>query len=304
MTKVWIEAAINGPWGKARQPGIPVTTSTIIADGIACAKAGAAIIHLHAYDETTGQQKDDWRLYAAVIEGIRAKCDAIVYPTIPIAGSSYANGAMTTARERYAHIEELAKRGLAEWAVVDPGSCNFTRFEEVARGEPGFVYQNPDDHFYEGMRICAEHGVHPSYAIYEPGFTRMGAASARATVRTPSPIYRFMFADTFTFGFPPKPAYLDAHLALLREVADGYPWMIGGLGVDIRPLIPSAVQREGHVRVGLEDMPWGASQTNRALVEEAVEIIRKTGGEPASATEIREAMKASDVLHQRGRAAV
>ena len=132
----------------------------------------------------------------------------------------------------------------------------------------------------------------------------MGAASARATVRTPSPIYRFMFADTFTFGFPPKPAYLDAHLALLREVADGYPWMIGGLGVDIRPLIPSAVQREGHVRVGLEDMPWGASQTNRALVEEAVEIVRKTGGEPASATEIREAMKASDVLHQRGRAAV
>lgn len=300
--KVWIEAAINGPWGKARQPGIPVSTQDIIADGVASAKAGAAIVHLHVYDEATGQQKDDWQLYAAAIEGIRAQCDAIIYPTIPIAGSSYANGAMKTAQERYEHLEELAKRGLVEWAVVDPGSCNFARFEEVAKVEAGFVYQNPDDHFYEGMRICAEHNVNPSYAIYEPGFTRMGAASAKAMMRVPSPIYRFMFAEEFTFGFPPKPVHLDSHLALLREVAGGYPWIIAGLGVDIRPLIASAVEREGHVRVGLEDMPWGASQSNQKLVEEAVQIIRNAGGEPASASDVRHAMKASDALHKRGKA--
>ncbi|MBY0532639.1 MAG: 3-keto-5-aminohexanoate cleavage protein [Xanthobacteraceae bacterium] len=300
--KVWIEAAINGPWGKSRQPGIPISTKDIVADGIASAKAGAAIVHLHVYDEATGQQKDDWQLYAAVIEGIRAKCDAIIYPTIPIAGSSYANGTMKTAQERYEHLEELAKRGLVEWAVVDPGSCNFARFEEVAKVRPGFVYQNPDDHFYEGMRICAAYSVHPSYAIYEPGFTRMGAASAKAMMKLPSPVYRFMFAEEFTFGFPPKPVHLDAHLTLLNEVAGGFPWMIAGLGVDIRPLIPSAVEREGHVRVGLEDMPWGASQTNQKLVEEAVTIIRKAGGEPASASDVREGMQASDMLHKRGKA--
>lgn len=300
--KVWIEAAINGPWGKARQPGIPISTKDIIADGIACAKAGAAIVHLHVYDEATGQQKDDWQLYAAVIEGIRAQSDAIVYPTIPIAGSGYANGAMKTAAERYEHLEELAKRGLVEWGVVDPGSCNFARFEEVAKVVPGFVYQNPDDHFYEGMRICADYKVHPSYAIYEPGFTRMGAASAKAMMQAPSPIYRFMFAEEFTFGFPPKPVHLDAHLALLREVAGGYPWMIAGLGVDIRPLIPSAVEREGHVRVGLEDMPWGASQRNQKLVEEAVQIIRKAGGETALASDVREAMRSFDAQHKRGKA--
>ncbi len=302
MTKVWIEAAINGPWGKARQPGIPVSTRDIIADGVACAKAGAAIIHLHVYDEATGQQKDDWQLYAAAIEGIRARTDAIIYPTIPIAGSSYANGAMKTAAERYEHLEELAKRGLVEWAVVDPGSCNFARFEEVAKSSPGFVYQNPDDHFYEGMRICAAHSVHPSYAIYEPGFTRMGAASAKAMMNVPSPVYRFMFAEEFTFGFSPKPVHLDAHLMLLNEVAGGYPWMIAGLGVDIRPLIPSAVEREGHVRVGLEDMPWGASQSNQALVEEAVAIIRKAGGEPAAASDVRNAMQSFDAQHKRGKA--
>jgi len=37
-------------------------------------------------------------------------------------------------------------------------------------------------------------------------------------------------------------------------------------------------------------------------VEEAVQIIRKAGGEPASAPEVRNAMKAADGLHKRGKA--
>lgn len=299
--KVWIEAALNGPWGRERQPGIPVLIKDIIADGIACAEAGAAIIHLHAYDEQTGRQKDDWQIYAPIIEGIRAKADCIVYPTIPIAGSGYA-GELKTPKERYAHLEELAKRGLAEWGVVDPGSVNFTRFDEVAKLNPGFVYQNPDEHYFEGMRICADYKIYPSYAIYEPGFTRLGAAAAKAMPKVPTPIYRFMFAEEFTFGFPPKPVHLDSHLALLREVAGGCPWMIAGLGVDIRPLIGSAVEREGHVRVGLEDMPWGADMSNRALVEEAVTLVRKAGGEPAGVADVRTATAAADKQLKRGKA--
>ena len=41
-TPIWIEAAINGPWGKERQPGIPISIPDIVADGIAAVQAGAA----------------------------------------------------------------------------------------------------------------------------------------------------------------------------------------------------------------------------------------------------------------------
>ena len=100
MAKVWIEAALNGPWSRARQPGIPVAVEEIVADGIAAADAGAAIVHVHAYDPSTGQQKDEWETYARIIEGIRAKVDMIVYPTIPLAGSDYASA---NAQRRFAH---------------------------------------------------------------------------------------------------------------------------------------------------------------------------------------------------------
>jgi len=303
MPKVWIEAALNGAWTRERQPSIPVSVDEIVADGIAAAKAGAAIIHLHAYDEKTGRQRDDYDIYAPIIEGIRAKVDAIVYPTLPITGSGYA-GELRSARERYEHAEKLAKAGLLEWGVVDPGSAVFTRFEQIARGEAGYTYYNPDDHFREGMRIAGQYGARPSYAIYEAGCTRLGAATATAMPKVPTPVYRFMFADEFCFGFPPKELYLDAHLALLEELAAGSPWMVAGLGVDIKPLIAPAVGRGGHIRVGLEDRPFGVKETNRGLVEEAVRLVRAAGGEPATPVEVRVACDAADVALKRGSAYV
>ena len=72
MRKVWIEAALNGAWSRARQPGIPDTIEAIIAEGIACARAGTTIIHTHASDQG-GLQTFDWQVYARIIEGIRAQ---------------------------------------------------------------------------------------------------------------------------------------------------------------------------------------------------------------------------------------
>ncbi|NNC55356.1 MAG: 3-keto-5-aminohexanoate cleavage protein, partial [Pseudomonadales bacterium] len=73
---VWLEAALNGATGQSLQPNIPVTVNSIIEQGIACAEAGAAIIHLHAYDEK-GAPTECADIYSRIIEGIRARCDAI-----------------------------------------------------------------------------------------------------------------------------------------------------------------------------------------------------------------------------------
>ena len=53
--KTWLEVALNGPWTQQRQPGIPVKVSDIVEQGIACVKAGASVVHVHAYDEKSGQ---------------------------------------------------------------------------------------------------------------------------------------------------------------------------------------------------------------------------------------------------------
>ena len=69
--------------------------------------------------------------------------------------------------------------------------------------------------------------------------------------------------------------------------------MAAGLGVAIRPLLPVAAEQGGHVRVGLEDAPWGSELSNLGWVAQAVRLVRlvrQAGGEPATATEIRAAL--------------
>ncbi len=285
-----IEVALNGPWGRERQPGMPITVDACVAEGIEAVDRGAGILHVHAYDADTGRQNDDWRTYARIIEGIRARHDVIVYPTIPLAGSGYAGGVMDAAA-RFAHVGELGRRGLLEMAALDPGTVNFERNEA---GAPGFVYLNPPDHVGEGLRLSALHGLRPGYAIYEPGFTRAGAVRAAEYPGLATPLYRFMFSDGFAWGFPPRARYLEAHLALLAEAAPKAAWMVAGLMVDIRPLLPEAIARGGHLRVGLEDAPWGTALSNAAWTDAAVAAIRAAGSTPASPREARGILAATD----------
>jgi uncharacterized protein (DUF849 family) len=283
MRAVWVEAAVNGMWTRARQPGIPITADEIVADGIACVEAGAAIVHVHPYDEATGLQRDDPDIYEPILRGIRAETDAIVYPTLPAEGPD----SVMTAEQRFAAVTELCRRGLLEWAVVDPGSVNVNH---GAAPDADFVYLNRDSHIRHGLALCAAHGVRPTYACYEPGFTRIGAALGAEVDDLPVPVYRFMFSDGFRYGFPPRRYALDAHRLLLEEVSPGAAWMIAGLDVDIRPLIPDAVALGGHVRVGLEDAPFGCTETNAELVRDAVTRIRAAGAEVAMPADVRAAL--------------
>jgi 3-keto-5-aminohexanoate cleavage enzyme len=268
---------------------MPITVGELIAEGIACAKAGAAIVHVHGYDERTGRQRDDGETYRRIIEGIREREDVIVYPTLPVMGSPDAPRPMT-APERFKAVEQLAMQGLLEWTVVDPGSVNFAHRDRLAADQEGFVYLNPECRVRYGLELAARYRFHPSYAIYEPGFLRLGAALARVHAGAPQPVYRLMFSDNLTFGYPPKDYALEAYLRLLADEAPGAPWMIAGLAVDIRPLIPAAVAHGGHVRVGLEDAPLGTRTTNVRWVEQTASAIENAGGHVATAAEVRRAL--------------
>jgi len=284
--KVWIEVALNGSWGRAQQPNVPVTVEEIIADGVACIEAGAAILHLHAVDPVTGKQNDDPDIYAAIMNGIRARTDGIVYPTMPI----HLYPGWT---DRYQSADELGRRGLLEWAVVDPGSLNFNAYDfntKQLRGK-GVVYANTDAEIRRGMLLAAQYKFHPEYACFEPGFVRLGAAMHRAYPDAPMPVYSFRFAEGMTLGLPPEEWALDTYIRLLAMEAPGAPWMAGSMGGDITPLIPAIVARGGGVRTGLEDAPMGSNVTNVDLVKECVRAIRDAGGEPATGVDVREELK-------------
>ena len=291
---VWLEVALNGPWTRQRQPGIPVTRAEIVEQAVACADAGAAIVHLHAYDEGSGRPREAYDLYAPVFEAIRGRRDVICYPTVPM-GARPSQGP-AEARARYEVVEGLGRAGLIEWSVVDPGSVTLATSAELRDGEDGFLYANSASDVRIGLELCGQHGLVPSYAIYEPGFLRTGAALRAAVPGSPSPVYRFMFSTAFTFGLPPTEWALDSYLRLLDASDPGAPWMIAGLGVELDGLWDAALARGGHLRVGLEDAPPGCTRTNAEMVAEACRAVQQAGRPLATASEVRRATVGGDPL--------
>ncbi|MGB5326417.1 MAG: 3-keto-5-aminohexanoate cleavage protein [Pseudomonadales bacterium] len=274
---VWLEVALNGALGKAMQPNMPVSVEAIVAEGIACAAAGAAIIHLHAYDDNAAPTENA-DIYARIIEGIRVRCDAIVYPTLALSG---------TLDERLAPLRSLAARDLLEWIVVDPGSVNIRHALQVQADIPGILYANPDDHIEAGLALASACNLRPAYAIYEPGFARLGAALASRHQQLAAPIYRVMFSDNLLFGSAPTIEALQFYASHLATNCPDAPWMISGLDANIEPIMPTALELGFHLRVGLEDAPLGSSATNVQLVEQAIAQITHAGKTPATPAQVR-----------------
>jgi uncharacterized protein (DUF849 family) len=281
---VIIEVAINGVTTRQVNPLVPLSPDEIAADGIVCLEAGAAIIHIHNPDLMLPPPAAA-ALYAEALAPIRAACPAaVLYPT---------TGAGPSIHDRYAHNRSLARRGLADMAVIDPGSTN------IASTNPdgelpvtAFVYANSPADIAYMMDVCRSEGLGPSLAIYEPGYLRAVIAYRRAGKLPGGSLTKFYFSEMGYGGVgypfysaPPIREALDMYCAMLRE--DALPWgvaVIGG-GVMDTELARLALQRGGHLRIGLEDHFLGPSNLDQ--VAQAVELCRSVGRPVASPDEAR-----------------
>jgi uncharacterized protein (DUF849 family) len=257
-------------------------------------------VHFHAYDVETGKQTTDFDIVERILDQIRSKVDAIVYPAIRYISNEQAIS-KNAGFLKYQHLTELAERGLLEWLIVDPGSTNLITFGQGEGGHPGFVDVNSPASIRHGLALASKHSLHPTFAIYEPGYLRLAELLSRTVQGVLTPIYRFMFSEDLTFGFPPEPFALQAYVELLQRMVPNAVWMIAGLGVDVSRLYEQTIAAGGDVRVGLEDAPLGCRTTNRHLVEQAAKSIVAAGSRVPSTSEVRNALKdartASRPLH-------
>ena len=287
LRPVFIEAALNGPWSQRLQPLMPVTTDALIAEGIDCARAGASVIYIHVYDPDTGQQFENFDAYRAVIEGIREYEDVIVYPTLPLSGFGKTDQTFT-AEARFKTVKKLAKAGLLEWSVIDPGTTQITELDPTNSEQVQFLYINSEAEIRYGLELASRYDFVPSFAIYEPGFLRLGAMLFRNAKGCPKPIYRFMFSDKLSFGFPAEEIYLLAYIDLLKQTNPEAVWMIAGLQVNLRRIIGTCLEGGGHIRTGLEDSYFYSEIGNLDLVRQTAKLILNENYEIGTTAQLRQ----------------
>ncbi len=287
MTPVIIEAAVNGVTTKERNPHVPREPAEIAADGLRCLAAGAAIVHNHI-DRVGGDGASAAECYLEAWRVIlRERPDAIVYPTVGIGGS---------VEERFAHVPPLAESGLMRMGLLDPGSVNLGSVGDD--GLPGgafdFVYTNTFADIRHAAGLCERYRLGPSIAVFEPGFLRTVIAYLRAGRLPAGAFVKLYFGGEYDylgggtgvgFGLPPTRIALEAYLGMLEGWS--IPWavaVIGGCVVE-SGLARLALERGGHVRVGLEDYAGPRTPSNEELVREVAALAAAVGRPVADCAE-------------------
>lgn len=276
---VIIEAAINGVTPKERNPNVPRSPEEIAADALECFEAGAAVVHNHI--DLAGVDED--RAAARYLEGWRPvlarRPDALLYPTVHFGRTI-----------GYEHLVPLAASGLLRLGLADPGSVNLGGLDERGAPAGSFVYANSFDTVRRAFEICRQLRLGPSLAIYEPGFLRTTLRWWRAGLLPAGAMVKLYFAEErgllgAPFGLPPTLTALSAYLELL-EGCD-LPWAVSVVGGDVTAseLAPAALDRGGHLHLGLEFYGGPGTPTNRELVERAVALCHEAGRPVATPTD-------------------
>jgi uncharacterized protein (DUF849 family) len=200
-------------------------------------------------------------------------------------------GSGRTIKERYDHHVPLAEAGLIRMGVLDPGSVNLTA--TAADGTPpesGYAYVNSPADIHYMMGVCRSQRLGASFAIYEPGFLRTVLAYHQAGALPAGSLTKFYFSGVGYFGgglplysAPPIPEALHLYLAMFE--ATGLPWAVTLLGGSLldTPVARLAVERGGHLRVGIEDDSSGPGNVEQ--VQRAAELCRQVGRPIATCAE-------------------
>jgi uncharacterized protein (DUF849 family) len=279
---VIIEAALNGVTTPARNSNVAATPEAQAADALACVDAGATVIHTHAPDFVEDPSAATEQYAAAYRPVVEQHPGVICYPT---------TGLGPTIADRYRHIELLDDLGLIRAGFVDTGSVNLggTGPDGLPAG-PGYVYTNTFADVAYKMNVCRERGLGPSIACFEPGFLRVVLAYYNAGALPAGTLVKFYFSEggylgggAPRWGAPPILESLDMYLAMLGDAS--IPWAVAVLGGSVcdTPIARAALERGGHVRVGLED--WDDGPANVEQVARAVALARETGRTVATVTD-------------------
>ena len=282
--KVIITCAVTGAiHTPSMSPYLPVTPEEIAHAAIGAAKAGAAIVHLHAREPKDGRPTQDPKMFLRFLPKIKAASDVVINLTtgpgarfLPGTEDPWKPGPATNLKnpaERVKHVVELRP----EICSLDMGSMNMG----------GYAFINTQG-YLEAMAVAIrDAGIVPELEVFEAGHLLL----ARRMIETGhiKPPGMFQICLGISWGQPATPEAMTYMRGLLPQNS---PWFAFGISLHQFPMVAQAVLLGGHPRVGMEDNIYlekgKLAPSNAALVEKAGKIIQILGDEIATPADARQ----------------
>jgi uncharacterized protein (DUF849 family) len=296
--KVIITCAVTGSiHTPSMSPYLPVTPDEIAEAAIGAAKAGAAIVHLHARNPKDGSPTQDPELFRQFAPQIRAASDVVLNFTT--------GGAATMS------IEERLQPALQlkpEVASLNMGSMNFGLYEMLGRykafehawekpylaGSDDRIFKNTFKDIAYILQSCAQNETRFEIECYDIGHLYTAAHFLDRGLVKPPLFIQSVFGIRGGIGNHPEDVVHMKRTAD-RLFGEAYLWSVLGAGRGQMQVAAQAAVMGGNVRVGLEDSLWlGRGQlakSNAEQVAKAKRLLEELGLQVATPDEARQMLK-------------
>ena len=296
--KVIITCAVTGAiHTPSMSPYLPVTPDEIAEAAIGAAKAGAAIVHLHARNPKDGSPSQDPALFRKFLPKIKAASDVVINLTT---GGSPA----MTVEERLQPAMQLAP----EVASLNMGSMNFGLYEMLGRykefkhdwekpylaGSDERIFKNTFRDIANILESCSDNDTRFEIECYDIGHLYTAAHFLDRRLVKPPLFIQSVFGIRGGIGPHPEDV-MHMKRTADRLFGDAYYWSVLGAGRNQMFIAAMSAVMGGNVRVGLEDSLWmGRGQlakSNAEQVAKARRLIEELGLAVATPNEAREMLK-------------
>lgn len=248
---------------------IPLQPAEIIDDARSVIEAGATMIHLHARDSQgfPTYKKD---VYERIIPAIR-KINKDVVICVTTSGRKFGEFSQRS------EVLELMGEAKPDFASLSLGSMNF----------PKTAVSNSPEMIVALAQKMKEKEIQPEWEIFEVGMLNYGKYLVKHGVLDQPKWMNFFLGNLGT-----APASIEMLAFFLSLIPDSWRWAATGVGRYQLGVNKMALEKKGHIRVGMEDS-WFMDEektilaTNRLLVERIVTVAKENGRTIASPSEAR-----------------
>ena len=296
--KIIISCAVTGAiHTPSMSPHLPITPEEIIADSLAAANAGAAILHLHARHPEDARPDQTPEGFSPFLARIKQNSNAVI--NITTGGSPYMSVAERVAPAAY-HQPELAS--------LNMGSMNFGLYPMLKRyktfkhdwerahleASKDLVFRNSFQDIEYVLETCYGNGTRFEFECYDISHLyNLAHFADRGLVKAPF-FVQSVFGLLGGIGAHPEDV-MHMKRTADRLFGSDFRWSVLGAGANQFRVATQAATLGGNVRVGLEDSLWAGkgelATSNAVQVRKVKSIIENLGLDVATPDEAREMLQ-------------
>jgi uncharacterized protein (DUF849 family) len=296
--KVIITCAITGAiHTPTMSPHLPITADEIADAAIGAAKAGAAIVHLHARDPSNGKPTQDPKVFERFLPKIKTGSNVVINLTT--------GGAPTMSTEERL---QPALKLKPEVASLNMGSMNFGLYEMLGRykefkhdweqpylaGSDDRIFKNTFKDIAYILESCSNNDTRFEIECYDIGHLYTAAHFLDRGLVKPPLFIQSVFGIRGGIGPHPEDV-LHMKRTADRLFGDAYLWSVLGAGRNQMFIAAQSAVMGGNVRVGLEDSLWlgrgTLAKSNAEQVTKVRGILEEIGLQVATPDEARKMLK-------------